>query len=198
MKICRLPHRIWFPRRVVTSTLSLGRDAMDLPRHWREPSHVFTMPAPAHDLFSLPDQFIDEVFTVMNTVGRHEFQVATRHIGRVRELAPRLGWAANIWLGVIVEDESAVEELALLSQIPAQVRFAHVQPKGTLPAFDVAGLNFVFVESSGEPTGLVPLQEACAGTGTRLFLGPRAADAELRAGPPSPTLPMAQRHGGRV
>lgn len=180
MRICRLHHRNWFPRVIVSPTLSVGRDAIDLPLQWRERTHVLVSPEPGPDLFTLPEDVISNVFDVMNRASRHEFHLATRHVERALELSPRLQWTPNIWMGAIVDGHQAIDRLDVLRELPANVRFAHVLPNEGVPAFDVDGLNFVIVEARGELAGVAALEGACANAGARLFLGPNASDAELR------------------
>lgn len=184
MRICRLRHRNWFPRTTVSPTLSVGRDAVDLPLQWRERTHVFVSPAPGPELFEQPPGFISEVFSVMNRASRHEFQLATRLPARARELASQLNWTPNIWLGAIVDGQQAIERLHVLRTIPAEIRFAHVLAMEGIPEFAVSGLSFVIVEAHGEPAGLEGLDRLCVAAGARLFLGPTATDAELRTSAP--------------
>lgn len=195
MRICRLAHRAWFPRVRVSPTLTVGRDSLNLPAMLREPTHVFTMPAPGPDLFAQSDAFIESVFGVMNAQDRHEFQVCTRHIERVARIAGKVSWGPNIWLGTLIEDLEVGDEMAMLRATPAKVRFAHVKTDRSLPTFDVRGLQFVIVENAVEPQGFHRLEADCTQAGTRLFLGPRVADAELRTPAPNATvLPVGSIH----
>jgi protein gp37 len=200
MRICRLAHKNWFPRVRVSSTLTIGRDSLDLPRMIRERTHIFTMPAPGPDLFLQSDDFIKDVFKVMNEVGRHEFQVVTRHVDRAARIADKVSWGPNIWLGFMVEGAEVGDKIAQLRDIPAEVHFAHIKGAVAIPAFDVGGLNFVVVENAVEPVGFHELEESCANAGARLFLGPRVAEAEQRAPTATstalvttPTLPTRRR-----
>ena len=180
MRICRLAHKNWFPRARVSSTLTIGRDSLDLPRMIRERTHIFTMPAPGPDLFLQSDAFIIDVFKVMNEVARHEFQLGTRHIERVAHIAGKVPWGSNIWLGFVVDGAEVGDNIERLRDIPAQVRFAHVKGANAIPVFDVGGLNFVIVENAVEPVGYDELEASCANAGARVFLGPRVEEAELR------------------
>jgi protein gp37 len=191
MRICRLAHKNWFPRARVSSTLTIGRDSLDLPRMIRERTHIFTMPAPGPDLFLQSDAFIIDVFKVMNEVARHEFQLATRHIERVARIAGKVSWGPNIWLGFVVDGAEAGDSIERLRDIPAKVRFAHVKGAGAVPAFDVRNLDFVVVENAVEPAGFKQLEASCTHAGARLFLGPSVANAELRAPAATSIAPVA-------
>jgi protein gp37 len=151
-----------------------------LPGTLRERTHVFTMPAPGPDLFAQPDDFVRQVFAVMNREARHEFQVATRHVERAHRFADQVSWGPNIWLGALIEGDTVGESITLLRGTPARVRFAHIKG-ASVPPFDVGDLNFVVVENAIEPAGFAQLEAACKELGVRAFLGPRLADAELRA-----------------
>lgn len=178
MRICALPHLRWNPRVILSSTLTVGRDAIDLPRQRSEPAHIFVMPE--RDLFHQAPTLIEAVFDVMNSELRHEFQVATANIERAAWLAPTLRWSPNIWLGALVEDDASVARIVELRKIPAHVRFAHVRTHASVPEFDVDGLDFIIVEAAGEPRGLVELNERCEAKGTRVFVGPRIETASSR------------------
>lgn len=177
MRICALPHRIWSPRVKLSATLSVGRDAVDLPRKWREPAHVFVVPH--KDLFELPAEVVSGIFVVMNGTARHEFQVTTRHPERALEMRG-LEWTPNIWLGATITGEESASRIDALQRVPAHVHFAHLRPEERLPALDLQGLDFVIVEAEGEPAGLDALEARCLASGLRLFVGPRAHDAETR------------------
>jgi protein gp37 len=174
VKICALPHRIWHPRRVVSETRVVGRDRLDLPSLWHEPAHVFVMPTA--DLFVEPEEFVSDVFNAMAAVPRHEFQVATRHVGRVLELADRLPWPPHVWLGATMDGIANEETLDQLLRTPAVVRFAHLRGPRPSPLFSLRGLDFVIVE--GEPN-VEELQRECDRAGVRLFSGARVETAEL-------------------
>jgi protein gp37 len=180
MRICALKHATWFPRVQVSPTLSVGRDAMDLPLKWNEPRHVFVMPG--HELFERPDTFIVELFGVMARALRHEFQISTRRPDRALELASSLTWGPNVWLGALLDDHDDGGALETLRRVPAQVRFAHLltTPEHDLPLDHV---DFVIAETAEESPQLGRLAAACDGAGVRLFSGARVEDAELRAGP---------------
>jgi protein gp37 len=182
MDLCALPHRSWHPRFFVSSTLTIGRDAMDLPSKWAQPAHVFVMPD--SDVFEQSPTVIREVFAVMNVASQHEFQVATRHPDRALGMGSTLLWTPNIWLGALLDGNDDAHELAALRETPARVKFAHLRPRAgqSVPPLDLDGLQFVIIQAICEPAGTEALREECAARGVRLFLGPRVENAPLRAG----------------
>jgi protein gp37 len=94
------------------------------------------------DLFheDVSDDFIREVFTVMEKAHWHTFQVLTKRPERMKEFmldwaelpddAPeQYGTAPNIWLGVSVEDQAnADKRIPILLQTPSAVRFLSCEP----------------------------------------------------------------------
>ncbi len=78
---------------------TLQPDVLDLPLRWRKPRVIFTNSM--SDLFhqSVPSEYIRDVFNVMERAEQHVFQVLTKRAGRLRELAPKLPWPGNVWMG---------------------------------------------------------------------------------------------------
>ena len=112
-------------------TVRVVRDALDQPRRWRKPRRIFVNSM--SDLFheSLPYDVILAIFTVMASPDcrRHTLQVLTKRPERAAELASRLPWAPNIWLGTSVENQAAADErIPHLLRVPARVRFLSCEP----------------------------------------------------------------------
>ncbi|SMC01974.1 protein gp37 [Sulfobacillus thermosulfidooxidans DSM 9293] len=110
------------------------------PLHWRKPRRIFvnSMGDLFHD--QVPDAFLIEVFTTIQSAPRHIFQVLTKRPARMRAWMldpPRSllrrdgqGWPPpNLWLGVSVEDQRwADERIPLLVTTPAAIRFVSGEP----------------------------------------------------------------------
>ena len=58
------------------------------------------------DLFheDIPDAFIEAVFRTMARAHWHVFQVLTKRSERLPQIAAKLPWPDNVWLGVSVEN----------------------------------------------------------------------------------------------
>ena len=99
---------------------TVHEDLVDLPRGWRQPRTVFVNSM--SDLFqeAVPVDFICRVFETMADCPQHTFQVLTKRSGRLRQLAPRLPWPSNVWMGVSVENKRAIHRIADLGAVPAQ------------------------------------------------------------------------------
>jgi len=82
------------------------------------------------DLFheQMPFGFLQEVFHVMEECPQHVFQILTKRHKRLVELAPKLNWPKNVWMGVSVENQDYAHRVDFLKQVPAAVRFLSCEP----------------------------------------------------------------------
>src|SRR6058998_3152069 len=126
--------------------VTLHPDQLTLPLRWRQPRRVFVNSM--SDLFheAVPDDFILQVFEVMNTADRHIFQVLTKRSRRLAALAPGLSWRPNVWQGVSVESVRYTWRVRDLQTVPAVVRFLSVEPLlGPTPDLPLAGIDWLIV-----------------------------------------------------
>lgn len=133
-------------------TVTLQRDALEEPYRWKRPRKVFVNSM--SDLFheAVPFEYIQRVFAVMADVPRHNFQILTKRSSRLREVADRLEWPANVWMGVSVEDEQVLNRISDLEAVPATVRFLSCEPLiGPLPALPLSGIHWVIVGGESGP-----------------------------------------------
>lgn len=132
--------------------ITLHEDLIDAPRRWRTPSRVFVNSM--SDLFheEIPERFIERVFATMRDCPRHTFQILTKRSERLRELAPRLDWPANVWMGVSVENAEVIGRIADLNTVPAAIRFLSCEPLiGPLDALPLAGIHWIIVGGESGP-----------------------------------------------
>ncbi len=132
--------------------VTLHDDLIDLPLRWKQPRLVFVNSM--SDLFheQVPLEFIQRIFATMVKCPQHSFQVLTKRSTRLRELAPQLPWAANIWMGVSVEDERVVKRVVDLRHVPAYVRFLSCEPLiGPLSSLPLDGIHWVIVGGESGP-----------------------------------------------
>ena len=130
----------------------LDEMALDIPLRWRTPRKVFVNSM--SDLFhkDVPLDFIQRVFSTMSNSSQHTYQVLTKRPERALELAPKLSWPPNVWLGVSVEDARVIERIDLLRQIPSSIRFLSIEPLlGPLPELDLTGIEWVIVGGESGP-----------------------------------------------
>ena len=106
------------------------------------------------DLFheDVPEFFIQSVFETMVTAHWHIFQILTKRAERLAELAPRLPWPKNIWMGVSVESPQYVNRIADLQSVPAAVRFLSVEPLlAPIPRLPLTGIDWVILGGESGP-----------------------------------------------
>lgn len=140
-------------------SVTLHHDLVDVPRRWRKPRLVFanSMSDLFHD--KVPDDFIRRVFKTMNECPKHEFQILTKRPKRLAELAPRLTWTPNIWMGVSVEDNAHLWRIDDLRGVQARIRWISIEPLlGPLPDLDLESIHWVVVggESGEKPRYMDP------------------------------------------
>ncbi|WP_280491931.1 DUF5131 family protein [Nocardia asiatica] len=118
--------------------------ALDVPRRWRAPRVVFVNSM--SDLFhaQVPVGFIRDVFGVMRETPQHTYQVLTKRSLRLKRLADKLDWPANVWMGVSVENADHLARVDHLREVPATVRFLSCEPLlGPLDGLVLDGIGWV-------------------------------------------------------
>jgi protein gp37 len=126
--------------------LSLQPHMLDLPLSWKKPQTIFVNSM--SDLFheEVPLTYIRRVFDVMERCPQHRFQVLTKRAARLAELAPRLPWPPNVWMGVSVESAQYRWRIRALREVPAAVRFLSLEPLlGPLGPLPLKGIHWVIV-----------------------------------------------------
>jgi protein gp37 len=139
---------------------TLHHDLIDLPRQWKKPRLIFVNSM--SDLFQedVPESFIRAVFATMQACPQHTFQVLTKRSERLRELAPRLPWPPNVWMGVSVEDGRVISRITDLAAVPAHVRFLSCEPLiGSLDNLPLDGIHWVIVGGESGPAARPMRQE---------------------------------------
>ena len=137
-------------------------DALELPLKWKKSQMIFVNSM--SDLFhkAVPAEFIGEIFFTMNQARWHTFQILTKRADRLAQLAPRLKWTPNVWMGVTVENDKHVDRIDRLREVPAAVRFLSLEPLlGPLPELDLANIDWVIVGGESGP-GARPIDPAWA------------------------------------
>jgi protein gp37 len=132
--------------------VTLHPDLIDLPLRWRRPRRIFVNSM--SDLFheSVPEVFIRQIFDTMRRAPWHQFQILTKRSERLRELASRLPWSANVWQGVSVEIAACVPRIRDLQTVPAAVRFLSLEPLlGPIPDLPLEKISWVIVGGESGP-----------------------------------------------
>lgn len=157
--------------------VTLHDDLVDLPRRLRAPRVIFVNSM--SDLFheSVPTEFIRRVFDTMGACPQHTFQVLTKRSGRLRALAPQLGWPCHVWVGVSVEDARVLHRIADLRAVPAHVRFLSCEPLiAPLDELPLDGVSWVIVGGESGPGSRImkkrwvkSIQRQCSVARVRFF-----------------------------
>lgn len=133
-------------------------DTLEHPLRWRKPRTIFvnSMSDLFHDL--VPDQFVRDVFQVMEKAHWHRYQVLTKRPDRVVELNDSLPWPPQIWLGVSVESSTYIPRIDLLRKTGAAVKFLSLEPLlGPLPDLNLDSVDWVIVGGESGP-GARPME----------------------------------------
>jgi protein gp37 len=114
------------------------------------------------DLFHarVPLSFVRQVFAVMADTPQHTYQLLTKRARRLRQLAPKLEWPPNVWVGVSVESQAELPRVDDLRQVPAAVRFLSCEPLlGSLAGLNLDRIDWVIAGGESGPRHR-PLEEA--------------------------------------
>lgn len=133
---------------------------LEQPLSWKKPRTVFVNSM--SDMFheDVPEQFIAAVFDVMKRAHWHRFQVLTKRDQRMAEVAARLDWPSNVWMGVSVENRRARSRIHSLQTVPAAVRFLSLEPLlESVGEIALSGIHWVIVGGESGP-GARPMDEA--------------------------------------
>ena len=152
-------------------------DALELPLKWKKSQMIFVNSM--SDLFhrAVPARFIEEIFFTMNQARWHTFQILTKRADRLLQLAPRLKWTPNVWMGVTVENDKHVDRIDRLREVPAAVRFLSLEPLlGPLPELDLTRIDWVIVGGESgpgarpmDPEWVLDLRDQCLNAGVAFF-----------------------------
>lgn len=134
-------------------------DCLNEPLSWKKPQVIFV--CSMSDLFhkSVSEEYIKQVFEVMNKAKWHTFQVLTKRSKRLKEIAPKLNWTKNIWLGVTVENDNHKDRIKDLVKTPAQIKYLSVEPLlSEVKQIPLSGIDWVIVGGESGP-GSRPMNE---------------------------------------
>jgi len=124
-----------------TGEVRCNEEVLEKPLHWRKPRRVL-VPL-SGDLFheTVPFEFVDKVFAVMQNAKQHTFLVLTKRAERMAEYLEELcrkskTWTVrfdlplcNVWLGVSISNQDDADRLIPpLLECPAAKRFVSFEP----------------------------------------------------------------------
>jgi len=139
--------------------VNIHEDLFEKPFEWKKPKLVFVNSM--SDLFheNVSDDVILRLFEIMNRSSTHTFQVLTKRSKRLVELAPKITWTKNIWMGVSVENENALFRCEDLKKSGAYIKFISAEPLlEPLSTINLDGIDWLIV--GGESgAGSRPMEE---------------------------------------
>lgn len=140
------------PNYVNGFNLAMHEHALELPLKWKKPQTIFVNSMSDLFLKEVPFPFIRKVFDVMNSANWHTYQVLTKRADRLLELSRELPWAANMWMGVTVENGDYVQRIDCLRKTQAYVKFLSIEPLlGPLGTINLDGIDWVIVGGESGP-----------------------------------------------
>ena len=168
-------------------------ERLDQPLKWRRPRMIFVNSM--SDLFHerIPASFIAQVFATMTEASQHTFQILTKRHERLAELASRLDWPENVWMGVSIENRRFVHRADYLREVPAAVRFISAEPLlGPLEGLRLDQIDWLIAGGESGPghrrvkeEWLMDLRDRCQAEGVAFFFKqwggrtPKAGGREL-------------------
>lgn len=149
--------------------VTLHPHALTIPLKWKKSRLVFVNSM--SDLFhhEVPLEFIQQIFHIMNQASWHCFQVLTKRAERLAELAPFLKWSENIWTGVTVEQDTYLDRLKYLKEVPSAIKFLSLEPLlGPITNIDLTDIHWVIVGGESGPNArpmekkwVIDIQKQC-------------------------------------
>lgn len=136
--------------------LTVRPSRLTLPLSWKRPRQVFVNSM--SDLFhkDIPSEFIERVFDTMEAADWHTYQVLTKRSSLLRDFVNRRysddRAPSHIWLGVSVEDPTALSRIDHLKQTNASIRFLSLEPLlAPLGRLDLEGIRWVIAGGESGP-----------------------------------------------
>lgn len=166
---------------------SIQPQRLEKPKEWASGRYVFT--GSMSDLFHkrCPDEYLFQVFEVMNEADQHVYQLLTKRPERYVEMAPHLPWNDHIWAGASVGHRDSKDRIDMLRESGADVTYISAEPLiEDLGEVDLTGIDWmIFGGESGpidpddpdddgirelDPRWILDLLEQCREQGTTPFV----------------------------
>jgi len=136
--------------------LRLWHSRLETPKDWKRARFIFVNSM--SDLFhkGIPKNFKSSVFDTMEEADQHIYQVLTKRSSIMRDFVNERyatkPVSPHIWLGVSVEDHSALSRIRHLQQTNASVRFLSIEPLlGRVGRLNLEGIHWVIVGGESGP-----------------------------------------------
>lgn len=163
MRMARRLEAMGQPKYAGTTRMSGGRpkwngvvrvdeESLRLPATWRTGRMIFVNSM--SDLFheAVPVKFVQRVFETMRATPQHTYQILTKRAERLEELARKLDWPANVWMGVSVENADYLYRIDHLRRTKAAIKFLSLEPLlGPLENMNLQGIDWVIAGGESGP-----------------------------------------------
>lgn len=107
------------------------------------------------DLFhdKVPDEYIEQVFSVIEQTPQHTYQILTKRAARMARFFKGKTAPKNAWMGVSVENKKhGVPRINYLRKVSAHIRFLSVEPLlEDVGALDLTDIHWVIVGGESGP-----------------------------------------------
>ena len=126
--------------------VTLHPESLEKPLKMKKPQVIFvnSMSDIFHD--RIPDEYIIQIFEVMNKAYWHTFQVLTKRPKRLKKISDKLNWTPNIWMGVTVEANEYIDRVDYLRDCPATIKFLSIEPLiASVDKLNYTGIDWVIV-----------------------------------------------------
>ncbi|RLA83543.1 MAG: hypothetical protein DRG78_04070 [Epsilonproteobacteria bacterium] len=133
-------------------SLTLHPENIEDPLSMKKPQTIFV--CSMSDIFheDVPDDFILQLFEVMNKAHWHTFQVLTKRAERITELNNKIKWTKNIWLGTTVESFDVINRIDYIRSSNAYIKFLSIEPLLTaIPDMNLKNIDWVIVGGESGP-----------------------------------------------
>lgn len=127
-------------------------NSLALPASWKIGRMIFVNSM--SDLFheSVPEEFIQRVFSVMADTPQHTYQILTKRAERLEKISSRLQWPPNVWMGVSVESSKYLFRIDHLRRVSPAIRFLSLEPLlGPLKGLSLEAIQWVIVGGESGP-----------------------------------------------
>jgi len=148
--------------------VTLHEERLKIPYSWKAPSLIFvnSMSDLFHD--SVTDEFLEKILTVIQSANQHTYLILTKRPERMCKFMMGRPFIPNLWLGVTIENEKAMDRINYLWGCNAY-RFISFEPLlEKIEINHLSGIDWVIV---GGETGagaremkeewVLPILEMC-------------------------------------
>jgi len=156
---------------------TLMPERLEMPTKIKKPTKFFVNSM--SDLFheSMPYDFLDRVFDVIEATPQHKYQILTKRELILEDYFATRTVPDNVWLGVSVESSKTKHRIDYLRKIPAKIRFLSLEPLlEDVGLMDLSGIHWVIVGGESgvkarpmKQDWVVNIQKQCDKQGAAFF-----------------------------